>query len=263
MTLITRQGKGSKLTIQEMDGNLEYLESLGFPYEGDAQILGSWQFETAGGIKSLASDEFEIDFSGVRFVGNGVGNTYEDTSKELSIYNLILDGNIDLVDPPVQFPLFGSIAGLDRGLDRLQISSRVIDQGEFGYGKIIQNAIESTFIIDGVFNGFVINQTKDISNDTALFGLNKQVGTVFSGVSFFTKDGIDNGFTIGTNISDEIKLFSVQDDEADEVFSVTQLQVVMEKVVNYDYLDDASAEAAGIPIGGIYHTSGTLKIRLT
>ena len=29
MTLITRQGKGSKLTIQEMDGNLLYLESLG------------------------------------------------------------------------------------------------------------------------------------------------------------------------------------------------------------------------------------------
>jgi hypothetical protein len=29
MTLITRQGKGSKLTIQEMDGNLTYLEQLG------------------------------------------------------------------------------------------------------------------------------------------------------------------------------------------------------------------------------------------
>lgn len=28
MALITRQGKGSKLTIQEMDGNLEYLQSL-------------------------------------------------------------------------------------------------------------------------------------------------------------------------------------------------------------------------------------------
>jgi hypothetical protein len=28
MTLITRQAKGSKLTIQEMDGNLEYLQSL-------------------------------------------------------------------------------------------------------------------------------------------------------------------------------------------------------------------------------------------
>jgi hypothetical protein len=29
MALITRQGKGSKLTIQEMDGNLEYLQGLG------------------------------------------------------------------------------------------------------------------------------------------------------------------------------------------------------------------------------------------
>ena len=29
MSLITREGKGSKLTIQEMDGNLEYLQSLG------------------------------------------------------------------------------------------------------------------------------------------------------------------------------------------------------------------------------------------
>jgi hypothetical protein len=31
MTLITRQGKGSRLTIQEMDGNLEYLEQLAEP----------------------------------------------------------------------------------------------------------------------------------------------------------------------------------------------------------------------------------------
>lgn len=30
MSLITRQEKGSKLTIQEMDGNLEYLQSNGF-----------------------------------------------------------------------------------------------------------------------------------------------------------------------------------------------------------------------------------------
>jgi hypothetical protein len=28
MTLVTRQGKGSKLTVQEMDGNLEYLQGL-------------------------------------------------------------------------------------------------------------------------------------------------------------------------------------------------------------------------------------------
>jgi hypothetical protein len=36
----------------------------------------------------------------------------------------------------------------------------------------------------------------------------------------------------------------------------------MEKVVNYDYADDSTAQSAGVPIGGIYHTGGTLKIRL-
>jgi hypothetical protein len=33
MSLITRQGKGSKLTIEEMDGNLEYLESANKPID--------------------------------------------------------------------------------------------------------------------------------------------------------------------------------------------------------------------------------------
>jgi hypothetical protein len=30
-----------------------------------------------------------------------------------------------------------------------------------------------------------------------------------------------------------------------------------------DYADDAAAAAGGIPIGHLYHTSGTVKIRLT
>ena len=29
------------------------------------------------------------------------------------------------------------------------------------------------------------------------------------------------------------------------------------------YANDAAAAAAGVPVGGLYHTSGTVKIRLT
>lgn len=32
---------------------------------------------------------------------------------------------------------------------------------------------------------------------------------------------------------------------------------------SYNYADDTAAQAGGIPLGGLYHTSGTLKIRLT
>jgi len=40
-------------------------------------------------------------------------------------------------------------------------------------------------------------------------------------------------------------------------------QVVLDETVAKNYADDTAAGAAGVPIGGLYHTSGTLKIRLT
>ena len=41
MSLITRQGKGEKLTVQEMDGNLEYLEGLSQDIESSVSVLAS------------------------------------------------------------------------------------------------------------------------------------------------------------------------------------------------------------------------------
>ena len=41
MPLITRQGKGEKLTIQEMDGNLEYLEGLSQDIESSVSVIAS------------------------------------------------------------------------------------------------------------------------------------------------------------------------------------------------------------------------------
>jgi hypothetical protein len=34
------------------------------------------------------------------------------------------------------------------------------------------------------------------------------------------------------------------------------------QVVNLNFLNDASAAASGVPIGGIYHNNGVLRIRL-
>ncbi len=40
-------------------------------------------------------------------------------------------------------------------------------------------------------------------------------------------------------------------------------RIVMPSVVAFDYADDVAAAAAGIPIGGIYHNAGALRIRRT
>lgn len=47
-------------------------------------------------------------------------------------------------------------------------------------------------------------------------------------------------------------------------FSVDDLgNVLMDQVVNKNFVDDAAAATGGVPVGGIYHNSGDLKIRLT
>jgi len=40
-------------------------------------------------------------------------------------------------------------------------------------------------------------------------------------------------------------------------------RIIMPSIVAFDYADDVAAAAAGIPIGGIYHKAGTLRIRRT
>jgi len=40
-------------------------------------------------------------------------------------------------------------------------------------------------------------------------------------------------------------------------------RIIMPSLVAFDYADDIAAAAAGIPIGGIYHKAGTLRIRRT
>jgi len=39
-------------------------------------------------------------------------------------------------------------------------------------------------------------------------------------------------------------------------------QIMLDKVVTFNYADDAAAASGGIPVGGLYHTNGTIKIRI-
>jgi hypothetical protein len=61
MSLVTRQGKGSKLTIQEMDGNLEYLEQLA--QEGGNGLEGTnYLFVSANGTDVENGDQLKAAY---------------------------------------------------------------------------------------------------------------------------------------------------------------------------------------------------------
>jgi|14_taG_2_1085336.scaffolds.fasta_scaffold00684_6 hypothetical protein len=51
--------------------------------------------------------------------------------------------------------------------------------------------------------------------------------------------------------------------EADSFTVLKDGNVLMEQIVNKNYSSDSAAAAGGVPIGGIYHNSGDLKIRRT
>ena len=40
-------------------------------------------------------------------------------------------------------------------------------------------------------------------------------------------------------------------------------RVILPTVVNFNFADDTAAAAGGIPVGGLYHNAGALRIRLT
>jgi len=40
-------------------------------------------------------------------------------------------------------------------------------------------------------------------------------------------------------------------------------RVILPTIVNFNFVDDAAAAAGGIPIGGLYHNAGVIRIRLT
>ena len=40
-------------------------------------------------------------------------------------------------------------------------------------------------------------------------------------------------------------------------------RIILPTIVNFNFADDTAAAAGGIPVGGLYHNAGALRIRLT
>jgi hypothetical protein len=67
MSLVTRQGKGSKLTIEEMDNNLTYLEGLGRPYKVYTALVSQ------SGTDAPVATVLENTIGNIVLTRNGIG----------------------------------------------------------------------------------------------------------------------------------------------------------------------------------------------
>lgn len=126
-------------------------------------------------------------------------------------------------------------------------------------------------------------------------------GNIFSGVHFNVKEGADNrryqihtgvssgvdeiyiaktneagevvvfeinellnGFKLSNTLSDNTaSVLKIEDNNGDAILEFFNDYLVSETIPALDYAVDAAAALGGVPIGGIYHNSGTIRIRLT
>lgn len=100
MPLITRSGKGSPLTITEMDGNFTYLEGLSGGGDTNKrevvfELLTELQYLTSGALTIgktyiVSSFEFGDDFSNVGYVSEGVPFIATNTTPTTWVNNSVL-----------------------------------------------------------------------------------------------------------------------------------------------------------------------------
>jgi len=146
MPLITRQGKGSKLTIQEMDGNLEYLQTN---LSGSNTIIGNTDIKTTADSDAI----LEISSTSSVTTNTGPGGSFTITTQTEQIksdFVATIDTfeftssfkHINLVS--VASSSFGEFTGNTLGIDyTLASSSYDPTPGPFGSFPTINKFIGS------------------------------------------------------------------------------------------------------------------------
>jgi hypothetical protein len=190
---------------------------------------------------------------------NQMGDEYPSNTSGLNNSLIIGSDNLLLTDDGSPAPSNGSLSfviGHDNDL-------RHTLQNSFSFGYSISNlGLSSTphrndFNIGGDLIG--VNQTMTLGyrNDTTLYPtVNRNAGLGE------TKFVVAVGSSTTTNAN--ALLITEGGVSGGGGGTVPQIpRIIMPTIVNFNYTNDTNAGANGIPIGGLYHTSGTLKIRLT
>ena len=200
----------------------------------------------AGGVVSNANNQFSIAYG-------DVANASGRVSQALG-YIVNATGNYSFAQG-----FNNTASGQDAAVFGQQNTVSGAHSITSGFLNTTRNYSSATF---GSFNGNVSNS---IGSDQFMFGryLNPprdNSGTVSSGCvvvgehnAYLNRVGVKFAVGTGPGVGAEQDSFTVLKDG----------NVLMEQIVNKNYSSDTAAAAGGVPVGGIYHNAGDLKIRLT
>tara|TARA_B100001093_G_C26840889_1_gene1020498 strand:+ start:733 stop:3345 length:2613 start_codon:yes stop_codon:yes gene_type:complete len=118
-------------------------------------------------------------------------------------------------------------------------------------------------------NNSFIGGTKSDINQSNSFGYGKGIKLEHGNMAGFGKfndgaanDGADALFTVGCGANDNIRRNAMNVVLSTIGGTNNKAVLYLDQVVSYNYENDSAASDAGIGVGGLYHTEGTLKIRI-
>jgi len=265
MSLILRETKGSPLTFEEMDSNLVYLEERGFPFTGNATIDGTLNINFTDTLSYITEEDYGIDrgkgfipglgWIPIQFNADTMGSVLEDD--DVLAQKLLFDGEFDTGMGVVPVLLSG---------DTLNVKS-----GDYSGSFLSNGTIKDP--IGNLGNQLIVSVNKGVDNREYTIG-NFITSTGYDGIVIQKIN--ESGEKIEINISDTNTGFAIENDLSDNSASVLRIQdnngyaileffndyLVSETIPALDYADDAAAALGGVPVGGIYHNSGSIRIRL-
>ena len=106
-------------------------------------------------------------------------------------------------------------------------------------------------VVDITFETDAVAAMVSASLNTTIYAVSASIGNNITAVSSSINTNINTVISTGTQLA------------AIMAYTASLLSVKLHSGSLVNYANDAAAAAGGVPVGNLYHTTGTVKVRLT
>ena len=106
-------------------------------------------------------------------------------------------------------------------------------------------------VVDITFETDAVAAMVSASLNTTIYAVSASIGNNITAVSSSINTNINTVISTGTQLA------------AIMAYTASLLSVKLHSGSLVNYANDAAAAAGGVPVGNLYHTAGTVKVRLT
>ena len=243
MALIKRLTKGSPLTFAEGDGNLDYLD--------DSIKLISSSYATTGSNVFYGNQRLN---GGTLYVGSATVTAGQFIGTQNNYVELSLQNQANGPSSSADFVVYGDAGTnfdhyIDMGINNSGLASN------YTYNNAYLGRAEDAYLYH-VGGNFRIGTATTSSISQSLYLFANPSGNVDLSIT---------GSRVGIQKSGSLNATLDVNGSAIITGSLTVTTITSFPLVSssYEFANDASASLGGIPLGGLYHTSGVIRIRLT